>query len=344
MSHGEEEEEETEETEGQDEVGATKPQASRSSTSSTSSAAAAGSVAEREANRRRSLNGREFSETKDVKETSQTVVKSFTTGDYFGEQALVAPDCIRSADIIAKTVLTCYEFQRQDFNWLLSGTVVVQKIERMIMARQDAVWDLMGMNSVLKLLTPTQKTQLEQRCRPKFFTMGQEVWIKGDLPRHAVLIDSGVFKFQKQHRQPRPSVSSPLHLGPPPPPCFYAGTFVGEIDALLDNKPHQTSLVAAEEGQAMLITQDDLLDFFANAPGVLLAMLHTQFIMPCKEADEKKQAEEEEGRRAKDRFGALAENCGGEGGEGGEEVGGKGGGSATDERSDPSSSRSAKEE
>ena len=41
------------------------------------------------------------------------------------------------------------------------------------MARQDAVWDLMGMNSVLAMLTPTQKTQLEQRCSPVFFAEGE---------------------------------------------------------------------------------------------------------------------------------------------------------------------------
>jgi CRP-like cAMP-binding protein len=100
--------------------------------------------------RRRSLNGGlTRKQSLQMEEAAVSVtVKTFTTGDYFGEQALVAPDCIRSADIIAVTDLVCYQFQRQDFNWLLAGTAVVSKIERMIMARQDAVWDLMGMNSV----------------------------------------------------------------------------------------------------------------------------------------------------------------------------------------------------
>ena len=57
---------------------------------------------------------------------------------------------------------------------------------------------------------------------------------------------------------------------------------MGEIDAILEEKPLQTSLVAVEEGQAMVVSKVDLLDFFTNAPGVLLAMLHTQFIMPVR--------------------------------------------------------------
>ena len=70
------------------------------------------------------------------------------------------------------------------------------------------------------------------------------------------------------------------HLGPPPPPSFTPGAFVGEIDAILENKPLQTTLVALEEGHVMVITKEDLLAFFTNAPGVLLSMLHTQFSMP----------------------------------------------------------------
>ncbi|GMI09183.1 hypothetical protein TrRE_jg9818 [Triparma retinervis] len=228
---------------------------------------------------RSTLNG--VQEEIEKAEHVQTTVKTFTTGDYFGEQALVAPDCIRSADIIAVTDMTCYQFQRQDFNWLLHGTNVVAKIERMIMARQDAVWDLIGMNSVLRLLTPTQKTQLEQRCMPKYYEEGEYVWEEGGPATVACLIDSGLFKFvtakSKGGRRRAPSVFR--HLGPPPPPQFLPGCFVGEVDAFLEDKPLQTTLCAKEAGQVMLISKDDLLEFFTNAPGVLLAMLHTQFVL-----------------------------------------------------------------
>ena len=36
----------------------------------------------------------------------------------------------------------------------------------------------------------------------------------------------------------------------------------------------------------MVITKSDLLEFFTNAPGVLLSMLHTQFIMNKKGLEE----------------------------------------------------------
>jgi CRP-like cAMP-binding protein len=245
-------------------------------------AAKAAKYAEKDAEKdsRSDLNGVQ-EEIEKMGEDVQTTVKTFTTGDYFGEQALVAPDCIRSADIIAVTDMTCYQFQRQDFNWLLHGTNVVAKIERMIMARQDAVWDLIGMNSVLRLLTPTQKTQLEQRCMPKYYEQGEYVWEEGGPATIACLIDSGKFKFvtakNKGMRRRAPSVFR--HLGPPPPPQFMPGSFVGEIDALLEDKPLQTTLCAKEAGQVMLISKEDLLEFFTNAPGVLLAMLHTQFVL-----------------------------------------------------------------
>jgi len=237
---------------------------------------------EDEGSRRRSLNGT-TGVAADSDANASITLKTFTTGDYFGEQALVAPDCVRSADIVAVTDLVVYQFQRQDFNWLLQGTPVVSKIERMIMARQDACWDLMGMNSVLSLLTPTQKTQLEQRCSAVFYQKGEEVWREGMDATIAVLIDTGVFKFKKSRKSQRRRAPSVFrHLGPPPPPAFTSGFFVGEIDALLENKALQTTLVAAEEGFVMVCTKDDLLEFFTNAPGVLLAMLHTQFVNPNK--------------------------------------------------------------
>ena len=205
---------------------------------------------------RSDLNGKQ-----EESEKTHDTVKTFTTGDYFGEQALVAPDCIRSADIVARTDMVCYQFQRQDFNWLLHGTDVVAKIERMIMARQDAVWDLIGMNSVLRLLTPTQKTQLEQRCMPRYYETDEYVWEEGNEATVACLIDSGMFKFVKKPvpgRRRAPSVFR--HLGPPPPPSFEPGCFVGEVDAFLEDKPLQTTLQAKEGGQVMLISKKDLLE------------------------------------------------------------------------------------
>ena len=84
-------------------------------------------------------------------------------------------------------------------------------------------------------------------------------------------------------------------------------------------------LVAKAEGQAMVITKKDILDFFTNAPGVLLAMLHTQFVMPTDEAQKTAvlAAEEEAMAKRKEltKRNSIAEDDEDENGESGDEEG-----------------------
>lgn len=59
---------------------------------------------------------------------------------------------------------------------------------------------------------------------------------------------------------------------------FKRGAFVGDVDGLFYNGQNRVGLRAIGEVTLLCLMKSDLQKFFKNNPGVLLSMLHTQFI------------------------------------------------------------------
>ena len=59
---------------------------------------------------------------------------------------------------------------------------------------------------------------------------------------------------------------------------FGRGDFIGDIDALLASGNMSSKLVAITDGVVFELRRSDLLRFFSQNPGVLLSLLHTEFI------------------------------------------------------------------
>ena len=141
--------------------------------------------------------GQQSGEDNEHHSPAEKVVKMFTTGDYFGEQALVLKDARRSCDIYAATDVSVVKFDRGDFHWLLQGTGIMERMIHMANMRRERAWEVMSHNTVLKMLSASQKTQLEEYFLKRVVPEGELLWGIGDEAEAAFLVDIGTFEMHE---------------------------------------------------------------------------------------------------------------------------------------------------
>ena len=113
-----------------------------------------------------------------VESAESTTNKTFTTGDYFGEQALVSRSNVRSANIVAVTELRVLRFRQTDFLRLVENTHIMDRIKDLATSREHRVWDTLDCNSAFIELSGKQRTTLEEMVTMKKFTKNQTIWKK----------------------------------------------------------------------------------------------------------------------------------------------------------------------
>jgi CRP-like cAMP-binding protein len=190
------------------------------------------------------------------------VVKTYKSGDFFGETALVtgAP---RSADVRAKTELVLLAVDKYDFLSFLRGTDLVAALVRLAKNRDLPSWDVMGDNSVLRVLSAAQKTQLQALLEHVQVVAGQELWAPGAAPEAAWLLDSAVADFDD---------GLGTHV------TLRRGAFLCDFDAALRPRPYATRVHIVEGGEVYRVPVASLRQFLENNPGVQLALAGSHFV------------------------------------------------------------------
>lgn len=189
-------------------------------------------------------------------------VKTYGAGDYFGETALVLGQP-RVADCVALTDVTLVEVGRYDFLYLLRDTALPSRLARLAKMREERSWEVFDKNSVLRSLTPTQKTQLQSYLTSRPIVADEALWFAGEEAREAFLLDEGVVTIEGDRGQLAP---------------FQSGAFLGEFDALRQGSSLSSTARVSTPGRAFHINRDDLLRFFQDNPGVLVSFLGTKFV------------------------------------------------------------------
>lgn len=189
-------------------------------------------------------------------------IKTYHPGDYFGETALVT-DQARTADVDARTAVVLWTLDRHAFSYLLRGTDIPARLVRLARAREDRSWQLVEQNSALRLLTSSQKTELQTYLEARRVSEGTVLWQAGELAETAFLVDEGTALLEGDH----------LALSP-----FGPGALLCEVDALRDHTTLATTARMSSDGKVFQIGRADLLRFFENNPGVLLTFLGANFI------------------------------------------------------------------
>jgi len=190
------------------------------------------------------------------------VVKTYRSGDFFGETALItgAP---RSADVRAKSELTLLAVDKYDFLSFLRGTDLVAALVRLAKNRDLPSWDVIGENPVLRVLSAAQKTQLQALLEHVPVAEGDALWEVGSQPEAAWLLDSALAELVDESGT-RVMLSR--------------GAFLCDFDGIVKPRAYGSSARVVQAGEAYRAPAKALRLFLENNPGVQLALAGSQYI------------------------------------------------------------------
>ncbi len=190
-------------------------------------------------------------------------LKSYHSGEYFGETALVLNQP-RTADVVARTAVELLTLDQYGFLYLLRGTDIPTRLVRLARAREARSFELFGLNSALRQLSGPQKTQLQTYVDRVPIHAGDVLWKAGESVDAAFIIDEGHVRIDVDGEAPS--------RGDP----YGQATLFANIDAMRERRPHASTARVLTDGFAFRVASGDLLKFLDGNPGVLLSLLGTQ--------------------------------------------------------------------
>lgn len=95
---------------------------------------------------------------------------------------------------------------------------------------------------------------------------GEILWTMGNKPQFAIILSKGEIEFFKC----KEAEHEGFEINP--------GTFIGEIDAFLNEKSLSTNLRAVSDCEVFEIKQKELISFLKNNPGLLVLLNKVKFI------------------------------------------------------------------
>lgn len=283
--------------------------------------------------------------------------KTYYPGDIFGEKCLISDYGVCTESIVALTKVTLLRCEKKSFLSILQHTNVLTQLRHLERMRERGTLDVIESNSMLRLFSHNQKTQLETCFYRKKFKRGEVVWRAGEACEFAILISSGHMSYTEPRTlykrrgsgvhldvnilygdihgqnialppqslkgssslpdirfstENRVSTMSPSHIHNNDTELaielmhqnsteetadvkinrfdsndtdnfvnsyqFKRGGFIGDVDGLFYNGINKVGLKCVADANAYCLMKHDLQKFFKKNPGVLLSMMHTQFI------------------------------------------------------------------
>jgi len=210
--------------------------------------------------------------------------KFFRVGDYLGEISIMTGE-ERTATIAAETKCTVIEIDKYAFHYLIGKDQHLDdRMRCLVKSRIDGSWHAIAQNSILRMLSVTQKTSLQAFLHIQSVAKDEVIWAKGQSASCAVLILSGNFILEEIHRvDPYELMTSTRH-----PHKFNAnenqqviafdpltvGTFICDALAITTDVPLTVSLVCdSDEGVIFKINRDNLIWLLDSNPMLLLSLL-----------------------------------------------------------------------
>jgi len=196
-------------------------------------------------------------------------IKSYHSGDYFGETALVLNQP-RTANVVARTPVELLTLDRHAFLYLLRGTDIPMRLVRLARAREARTFELFGLNSALRQLSGPQKTQLQTYVDRVELKAGDALWKVGDAVDAAFVLDEGHIRLETAPQQTGDG-DEPKRSDP-----YGQATLFANVEAMRQGHPHDNTARILTDGHAFRIAAPDLLKFLQDNPGVLLQLLGTE--------------------------------------------------------------------
>eukprot|EP01016_Furgasonia_blochmanni_P029003 TRINITY_DN3056_c0_g1_i7.p1 TRINITY_DN3056_c0_g1~~TRINITY_DN3056_c0_g1_i7.p1 ORF type:complete len:585 (+),score=192.26 TRINITY_DN3056_c0_g1_i7:769-2523(+) len=199
----------------------------------------------------------------------QEFKKFFLVGDYFGETALLTGESLRRASVVAITDLSLLVIQKSDFFYVFGdessgGAAFIKRLLNLAETRKSKASAIIAQNKILTGLSSSQKIHLEMILKETPVKTGEYLWKKGDKPTRAFLISKGAFAFKDCDLKDYPD--------------FSTGVFIGEMEALLHDRPHETSIKSIGDGIVYFIDRNELLTYLNKYPGLFLIFSGASFL------------------------------------------------------------------
>jgi len=155
-----------------------------------------------------------------------TIVKTCTEGDVFGELALLY-NCPRAAKVVAKTHCVCWQLDRETFNHIVKDAAV---------KRREKYDKFLQSVTLLSTIDVYERSQIADALVPETFAMGQTVVKQGDPGNAFFIVESGTLYASKNDARVRD---------------YKPGDYFGEL-ALLKNQPRAASVIVSSESARVL--------------------------------------------------------------------------------------------
>uniref|UniRef100_A0A7S2RSQ4 Cyclic nucleotide-binding domain-containing protein n=1 Tax=Mucochytrium quahogii TaxID=96639 RepID=A0A7S2RSQ4_9STRA len=222
----------------------------------------------------------EKEEEKEEDDINLVTVKIYHAGDYFGEQALISDVAIRTADIYAMNDVKVLRFDRSDFTWLLKNTNIVEQMSSLAEMRNNGSWEAMSENSILGMLSVSQKTQLETCFSQKFYKAGENIYAQGEVANKMILVQDGSIRFSlavspvrtidvANHNPSRRTFRQQTY--------FKRGMLIVDVQAVMNDEHNQADLIVQEDASVLEVSGENLKNLFKNNPGLLLSLINIRY-------------------------------------------------------------------
>lgn len=132
----------------------------------------------------------------------------YGVGDYFGETSLLTGD-LRNADISAYTRVVCGTLSKPAFLDVCRRTNIGDGFLKLASMRKAASWQVINANSVMSLMSSSQKTAIETIVSEEAVEEGALLWEISHPANFAFLVISGKFSLFKARRERR-RMTAPL--------------------------------------------------------------------------------------------------------------------------------------
>eukprot|EP01111_Echinosteliopsis_oligospora_P014562 TRINITY_DN5508_c0_g1_i2.p1 TRINITY_DN5508_c0_g1~~TRINITY_DN5508_c0_g1_i2.p1 ORF type:complete len:844 (-),score=163.93 TRINITY_DN5508_c0_g1_i2:46-2577(-) len=239
---------------------------------------------------------------------NKDLVKFLWRGDFFGEMSILWATP-RTADVTAVTDVEVFAIEKEAFLQLLQHTDTLQKLKTLAHVRLQKSWQTIAKNSFLGRLTSSQKSDLQLIMRRSVVESGHIIWHYRRDVNFAVLVEEGeleMIEYVKdtipafgrfyignekkmidnaseriaEHKSPNEGFpTGQIEITPGEKKTLYGGAFACEIDNLVNNSVHCTTLRCVRNSVVYIIPHEEFRTFFKNNPGVKLFLTDTLYVV-----------------------------------------------------------------
>jgi CRP-like cAMP-binding protein len=220
---------------------------------------------------------------------SGPLIKRYTVGDFFGEDALLLGASAVVAEVVAETDVELLTLNREHFLYLLNTRAdIIGRLRHLLEMRALPSWEALQRNSLLKELSSAQKTDLQSMMSVRTLGKGQHLWRFNESGHasEAVLVLSAELQLinAETHSVSRLAFGSLIAEARAMATRGAADAasdrsralFFPQAFSILDHdigRPHKTELVCVGAGDVLVIPAPAFVEFLKRTPKLFLMLL-----------------------------------------------------------------------